>query len=162
MSKYIKIKMKDYQFDVNSTDLSFVTSDRFGRVGASVEIEEEKRTSLADLIFYILEYTDRYWSFCPETRELETSPGRWRSVTDIWRHAKRYKPEVSLKEIMEEMFKMQTETECFVGHYCGTIYRRVFALDKNRAGCNFLGKDRRDEFDLTFYDWETITSEYLD
>ena len=109
---------------------------------------------LDNLVLACLDLTDRLPSY--NRGKIETIPKKWRSVLDIWRHVRYFKPGVSIFETMEVLFRNK---DLILQRVCPTINRRAFTLAKNHKGYWYMGDRDRDEFDLTFELWENINQE---
>lgn len=79
------------------------------------EIPNSKRFSLEEWVTEILRLAEIYASI-NEGGEWETRSGAARSCIDIWRHLKYFKPEVSIFEVMEAMYKIRDQLG---GQFCG-------------------------------------------
>ena len=116
-----------------------------------------KFKDLQDLVHKIIVLTQQFPSK-EEGGEIETSPGRWRSVTDIWRHVINTMPEATLADVMRAVYSIRHK---LVGHYCGGIRRRVFrSKEATGVGSGYrlhtVESSRFDEFGLEFAMWEDI------
>lgn len=106
---------------------------------------------LFDLIIKLFKLSKICASVNINTGRLETTAGRRRSVFDIWRHVKYYLPEITIFEIMREIFKNK---ESFIIGYCSTIRRIVlcyYGEGSSRYFVNFI-----DEYGNRIRDWENI------
>lgn len=119
----------------------------------------ENETSDAELIKIILMHKEDYFSKDRETGTVETSPGKHRSVLDIWRHVIFYR-KLSIFDVMSILYSIREDLRI---QYCRVIHRRVF--DSRRDSSGFLRSDLQmdfsylDEFGLDFMSWENINSE---
>ena len=118
--------------------------------------EFDKESSLDDLVYKCLYYTNSYYSWVeiyPGMFEIETISGKWRSSLDIWRHVKHFRPEATIFEVMNSLYNIK---ESLVGHYCPDIRRRVFKLNRFTFTSGLIDLDCPDEYGLYFEDWREI------
>ena len=105
--------MREESFDIYRDELTFT------------------RETLQDLIKHILSlkrtYSSCRWSKRSKKYIYETSDGRSRSSYDIWRHCLNYISDLTLPEVMEEIYN----TRGICSHYCHTVRRRVFNIHWN-------------------------------
>lgn len=91
----------------------------------------------------------------------ETDMAKNRSTIDIWRHVKFFKPETTIFQVMEILYK-GIKKGLYYTVRCPDISRRVFKIRKLRirnAGSSLaFGFDTGDEFGLHIQDWENISS----
>jgi hypothetical protein len=107
-----------------------------------------------DRLFLMILYNkDKYYSINRDTREIETSPNKHRSVLDIWRHFKFYKENATLLDVMALTFKSRTKIRYQI---CSKLGKRVFDMD--RANPYHHDADNRDEFGLIFSEWNDINN----
>ena len=133
-------------------------------------ISREKDTkldlSIDDLVKWILTNSRNRW-----TRAVrydgklvnQCSPGRLRSLGDIYKIAKHYKPEVTLQQVREAILRQNVYM-----HYCGTVRKRVFRLlDPEfepygiQYGYDEFGEDTTKEEMLAIKNAARTQSEYL-
>jgi len=117
-----------------------------------VVVKYHEELSLDELVLKCLELTNFNWSFS-EDNGIETCSRKWRSVLDIWRHVKYYRPEVTIFEVMNSLYRNKKE---LIGQYCDQVHRRVFKLKKFNNNLTLNSQDNFDEFGLKFKDWESI------
>jgi len=94
-----------------------------------------------------------------ENEKIETNYSRNRSSIDLWRHAKKFRPDISIFNIMSALFEISHNRENkIVSQYCGTIHRRVFSYTGSNSYSygNIYHASYNDEYGLTFYDWKDI------
>jgi hypothetical protein len=109
-------------------------------------------TNITNLVLSVLICTDSYWSINKDNI-FETDEGRARSVLDIWRHVKHYRPKTSIFTVMHVLANNSGQ---LVGQYCFEVERRVFHHLEVRPNMTLEDEDEDDEFDLLFYDWTDI------
>ena len=117
--------------------------------------EKLKLLSLPELIVKIL-YLSKYFKSENKAGKIETSFNKNRSSLDIWRHVKYYLPEITIYDIMNELYKLNSFH--FYTLLCPDIKRRVFHWSGEERGVIY-NESFRDEFGLTFYEWENIKEE---
>ena len=110
---------------------------------------------LSELIERILVNTGKFYSCC---NDVETTPNRWRSSVDIWRHVIYFQPDATIFEVMRILYSMQN---ILFTRYCPNVRRRVFKLRSSLPenthwlygvnGVYFL-----DEYGLNFTSWKKI------
>src|SRR3972149_8159500 len=114
-----------------------------------VVIENHEKLSLDRLVLKCLDLTNLYHSYS-EDNVIETNMGKYRSVLDIWRHVKYFRPEVTIFEVMNSLYRNR---EKLAGQYCINIRRRVFKLKKYNNILTILNSQNSfDEFGLKFKD----------
>lgn len=117
--------------------------------------EKLSKLNLDDLIIQTVGLTSIYNSY--NEKNMRTCyDDRWRSSLDIWRHVKFYKPDVTIFQVMNSLFSLQDK---LIGHYCEQIWRRVFRKKIGNSTSILRGLRERDEYNLTFYEWENIDKE---
>lgn len=118
--------------------------------------------TLKDAICGVLENTRIYTSYSINGGWWETLPDCYRSVFDIWRHLLVDNPELTIHEVMAEIYKDdENRGELFYSHYCAGVRKRVFKLAKylnlsSHVFSHIYDKDYRDEFDLVFQQWNLL------
>lgn len=105
----------------------------------------------------VLDILDRIYYYCSMNTDniRETGPRRRRSVLDIWRHTQFYIPDLTIFEVMRSLFRLGNKN-LISSLVCPGIGRRVFTAKIYYPYHYMAGQDIKDEFRLTFYDWETI------
>jgi hypothetical protein len=89
----------------------------------------------------------------------ETDRCRNRSSLDIWRHCKYFKPDITIFDVMHELYILGEENSVET-LFCEEVQRRVFYSDPGY----FDGEDDfddycneiYDEYELLFKDWDII------
>lgn len=108
---------------------------------------------LRGLILCILRLANNYGSY-NSSGQLETSSGRARSSFDIWRHVKRYNPEIDIFTVMEELYSMRARLS---GRYCYVVKRGVFRVFNNWIDSNLeFGTFISREYMISFRAWEKL------
>jgi hypothetical protein len=117
-----------------------------------------KSASLNKLVFEILEAAHEENSYSADTFTIRPQcyAKKWRSVFDIWRHVKYFKPRITLVEVMNSLAEISDD---LVGHYCTTIHRRVFMSKRPRDGYTLNCTISKDEFGLRLEEWKGIDKE---
>jgi len=96
-----------------------------------------------------------------ENGNLETSYSRNRSSIDIWRHAKFFRKDITIFEVMEELYKIVEEKKA-ISQFCSSVKRRVFNYVSSN-GSNLwtynYGVSSKDEYGLYWTDWKNITKD---
>ena len=157
--------VKSYLNDKNTSPLHFFLDSSAYKSYFEQEIpetaieqnntEELKQLPLPELIVKVI-YLTQYFKSENELGKIETGFAKNRSSLDIWRHVKYYLPDVTIYDIMHELFKLNYDH--FYTLFCPDIKRRVFHWYCLRASSNH-DVNYRDEYGLTYYDWETIKEE---
>jgi len=78
-----------------------------------------------NLVKVILDYTYEWYSKNTVTGDIETEPGRNRSIIDIWRHAIYLYPGLGILRLMEASFDLCERRE-ICGQFCHKVERTVF------------------------------------
>jgi hypothetical protein len=116
-------------------------------------IEEMKVISLNDLVMEVLELTTKYCSYVSKTDMIETDPGKARSAFDIWRHILVFKPETTLYQVMNELYRNRKKLYTIK---CSGIHRRVFHILAPYYTLDHSYYDTMDEYGYVFSrNWET-------
>jgi hypothetical protein len=139
---------------VKSVDDLYFCEDYYdeGIIDCSKQLKITGAISLTTAIYNCLELATKYYSYS-KPFDVETEMGAARSSLDIWRHIKTYNPDITISDVINTMYKMEN---LLVGHYCDGIRRRVFKLQENELGWDFLMKDEKDEYNLIWKDWENV------
>lgn len=145
-----------------------VTPLKFDMENQTTYEELPEHMNLRDLVLETLERTNRSGSYyeykttavTPRTLvRKETSNLRYRSWLDIWRHITSIRPEVSVFQVMETLYKLKDE---IYGHYCPTVRRAVFCALSMRGWLtpirerNFVARELR----MIFRSWRNLTVGY--
>lgn len=105
------------------------------------------------LVRIILRMAERYGSYNPTTKVLETGCGRNRSSLDIWRHAKSLYPDMDVFLIMEAIHALaENYREEIYGQYCSYVKRSVFNLNGPREDRFWTCK----EYKISFNTWRKL------
>lgn len=121
-------------------------------LGIKRRIKREK-LPLANVILLILETKEHYYSKNIVSMEIETRGGKHRSSMDIWRHCKLYFPNVTLLDVMHELYVNRFELRY---QYCRVIYKRVFDIDCDYRNSLQRDAEEIDEYHLIFRQWKNI------
>jgi hypothetical protein len=157
---YIEINRHDpLHFGINSNPFD---DDEYLKDIKSLLIYSEKQINGAEnldsAIALVLKASDKFWSTNSDQIQ-ETSPGRNRSLIDIWRHLiyfEKYK-DISPIEVMHALYNLSHDHTSLM---CPTVRRRVFRLRPIGAGNYFsLMFQNRDEFGLLREDWKNYEDE---
>lgn len=160
MNKAHRERVNSYLSVCNTEPLEFYRQDwigqtyKYSKAGDDDFIEAlkiSKEISLSDAILSLLSYTNAYASGINDN--IETTPGRLRSVIDIWRHLKKYNPDLTIFEVMDSIYK---DNSYLYSHYCGFIDRRVFCLADNDEYPEEINDWDDDEFGFNFDYWSDI------
>ena len=113
-----------------------------------------KELGLTKAIINTLDHTRDYASGI--NNHIETGPLALRSALDIWRHIKKYNPEISIYEVMK-CIADNHERMGLYSHFCCTIDRRVFVIaDDDEYEEEINDDEEQDEFGLYFSDWSEL------
>lgn len=117
----------------------------------------DENNKLQDVIKRVLDYTLDYASVVKGKGEsFETYSGCLRSSIDIWRHIKKYNPNITIYEVMKCIHDYFDAMELY-NHNCCTIERRVFRIsDDNDYRPEMFDKNDADEFGLRFCEWGVL------
>lgn len=89
-----------------------------------VDIEDySDQDSLDDLVVKILKMSKTYCSV--SKINFETTPGRYRSSLDIWRHVIAVRPDVDIFSVMESLLNV---SQWLTYRYCFVVRRTVFSF----------------------------------
>lgn len=143
-------KVLDYISKFNTSTLYFNGLANGGEIKDNGDTET--------LIYKIIEATYYYCS-TDSKGSVETLPDRNRSSLDIWRHAKLYRPEITIFEVMRAIYNLGTVERTVVGCFCNNIHRRVTHIKLGRGSWVFNGKNQEDEYGLLIADWKNIGKE---
>jgi len=109
--------------------------------------------SFEELVEIVLKKADDFASINKDGKQ-ETSSGRWRSVQDIWRHVKFFRPKRTIFAVMRACYEL-SEDQTFGGQICEEIDRRTFGFSSG-YGYSTDNQDEPDEFGLIWKEWEEI------
>lgn len=107
--------------------------------------------ALTDLTYKILGLTDLFPSRELTTKKFQCYAGSNRSSLDIWRHIIYFRPEISIYSVMEILYSFENY---LYSNMCSDVKRRVFKLANEDD--SFYDEDKKDEYGMTFNDWEKI------
>jgi hypothetical protein len=114
--------------------------------------ENTENLPLKEFVMEVLDKTVHYESLNEEGL-CETKANASRSVEDIWRHIKYFRPDVTIFEVMNVIGQNKDK---FVGNYCGGVKRRVFRTRRALPDWALLHQDFTDELGLKFSEWSNI------
>src|SRR5574339_488781 len=113
-----------------------------------------KTLGLERVILNTLEHTNNYASGV--NGNIETGCDCYRSSLDIWRHIKRYNPDVTIFDVMRCIGNHSYTMELY-SHICSSIERRVFRIADGDDWENEINDSYdRDEYELTFDEWSEL------
>lgn len=116
------------------------------------KVLQNPASTIRELILAVLKLSIYNCSFPAEKGRFETYGSARRSVLDIWRHIKYYRPEVTIFEVMSTIKNMNNEIR---GWYCMDVKRRVFWCWMG-SGAGISNGDSIDEFGLLLNEWDNI------
>ena len=108
----------------------------------------------------VLKLTREYPSYDIETKEIECRAGANRSSLDIWRHIKYYYSDITIFDIMNALYNIESQE--YYGFFCTTICRRIFKnAYKNsnedwQRNLRYFFNISCDEYGLVWDDWKEI------
>jgi len=106
------------------------------------DYEHDHSLLLREFIYNFLETYNREFDTVDKHGRLQTPAGRYRSLGNIFLIAYSYYANITLEQV-------KTILESFtdlVGHICGDIDRRIYALKKNEPTWSLCNIDDMDEF----------------
>jgi hypothetical protein len=126
--------------------------------------EIKDRGDMTELVEKILDLTDARGSY-DERENQTTGSGKWRTVTDIWRHVKYFRPKRTIFAVMRALFELELNKDedevKLVGQICKDIHQRTFKLKTHTSfRIDLLNREDPDEFKLLWADWENIGQHY--
>lgn len=116
---------------------------------AEPDIEEMKNGSIEDAVYIVLQLCINCTSFFNGNYDCHAEANR--SSGDIWRHLKKYRPDVTIFEVMRALYELSAN-EIIGCDYCDGIRKRVFW----GYGSSTYGFTIIDEYGLEFDEWTNI------
>ncbi|MFH2013949.1 MAG: hypothetical protein ABIJ17_03205 [Patescibacteria group bacterium] len=114
------------------------------------EFNNIKELSKKNAVKEVLELSQNYYSKYENRKRIQCKREANRSATDLWRHLKHFRNDISIFDVMTYLYELNINNEC-TSQYCCTVLKRVFSL--GRGAYNSRNKD---EFGLTLFDWKDI------
>lgn len=107
-------------------------------------VVREKKQNLESFIYTLLtKHVTNNNTVVAVTGEVCCGKGKLRSLGDIFRICSYYYPGVRLATVKSTLLNFGSD---LVGHYCGTVKRRVYTHSEVKPGFIQSGKYSRDEF----------------
>lgn len=89
-----------------------------------------------------------------DDKQVQTQPGKRRSIADILIICRYYFPRCTLKQVSEVLYSFVGTLPHFRSSYCNTIHKRVFYLGSPDQASHLYDEGKADEFGLTVKDWK--------
>lgn len=150
MNEYNRQKVRRYLEGLSLNNLIF-SPDLTNEEIASVSEKNRKEAIIA-----CMNLCETHSSINSTTGLRETSKGKRRSVLDIWRHLKLYRPRVTIFGVMQSLYILDVEEERVVSCFCNQVRRRVFILKESFPDKESFHRSSQDEFNLDIFDWEDV------
>lgn len=115
-----------------------------------------KRTETPEqfLINFFEEANDEKSTIYVDNREVQTDPGRRRSLGDIFMIMRYYYEDITLKEVVKLLHKtLPSKMNGFRTSWCNEINKRTFYYDAD-DDTNVYNKNRRDEYGFTYEEYQ--------
>jgi len=89
--------------------------------------------------------------------EVQTPPGKRRSIGDIYSICKYYYPNCTIREVSDIVYnKLTGKVPNFRSSLCSMIKKRVFYKGLPAQVSCFYDTEKKDEFELTVNDWKIL------
>lgn len=120
-----------------------------------------QQASLDDLVHGVLYTTHFARSINSVRTSVETWPSRNRSSLDIWRHCKYFRPDITIFEVMDSLYRQQGKLK---SQFCWQVMRRVFnsveALKSTHVWVSSIicHASNPDEYKMRFSTWSRLVN----
>lgn len=105
-----------------------------------------------------LEKQTLYSDTAKEVKEVQTEPGKRRSIGDILLIARHYYPRCTLRQITEIVYgQLFEKVPRFRSSFCSTIKKRVFYKGADSQATALLDTNVKDEHGFTVDEWKEHT-----
>ncbi len=164
MNKEHRAKVQKY-FDNHTPkplmfSTEFTNNADYGIVANSdskTQLFELRRTAaklpLRKLILEIIELAKFYGTRYCHNKRRQCDPDRRRTCTDIYKIIMNYRDDITIFDVMHELYKiLQDKRYSVCTSYCDVVRRRTFRFEYH----HIYDRDHRDEFGLMFADWKDI------
>jgi len=92
-----------------------------------------------------------------ETKEIQTIPGKRRSIGDIYAICKYYYPTCTVRDVVNIVYNvLPTEVPRFRSSLCNQIKKRVFYQGTEDQQSAMYNTSNPDEFGFTIEDWKNL------
>jgi hypothetical protein len=112
-------------------------------------------TECETLLLTVFTLTNLYASNNLKTGIKETTSGRRRSSIDVWRHAKFFKPEIEIFDVMRALWNLE-KMRVLHSIFCTDVNKRVFCKNYDNSE---IGRGIPDEFGGTSESWALFFTE---
>lgn len=109
------------------------------------------------LIKFFNNYNNNKETLFVETKEVQTPPGKRRSIGDIYAICKYYYPTCTIRDVVNIVYNvLPTEVPRFRSSLCSQIKKRVFYQGAEDQQSAMYNTSNPDEFGFTIEDWKNL------
>lgn len=109
------------------------------------------------LIKFFNNYNNNKETLFVETKEVQTPPGKRRSIGDIYAICKYYYPTCTIRDVVNIVYNvLPTEVPRFRSSLCNQIKKRVFYQGTEDQQAELYNTKNPDEFGLTVEEWKNL------
>lgn len=109
------------------------------------------------LIKFFNNYNNNKETLFVETKEVQTPPGKRRSIGDIYAICKYYYPTCTIRDVVNIVYNvLPTEVPRFRSSLCSQIKKRVFYQGTEDQQSAMYNTSNPDEFGFTIEDWKNL------
>lgn len=120
-------------------------------------LRKRKETLEEFLIDFFNVHNNKRDTLFVETKEVQTKPGKRRSIGDIYAICKYYYPNCTIREVTNIIYNiLPTEVPRFRSSMCSQIKKRVFYQGTEDQQSAMYNTSNPDEFDFTIEDWKNL------
>lgn len=120
-------------------------------------LRKRKETLEEFLIDFFNVHNNKRDTLFVETKEVQTKPGKRRSIGDIYAICKYYYPDCTIREVTNIIYNtLPTEAPRFRSSMCSQIKKRVFYQGTEEQETGMFNTNNPDEFGLTVEEWKNL------
>lgn len=120
-------------------------------------LKKRKESLETFLINFFTNYNLNKNTLFVSTGEVQTVPGKRRSIGDIYAICKYYYPNCTIKKVVDIVYNvLPQEVPRFRSSKCKMIKKRVFYQGSEEQSSAFYDTDSKDEFELTIEEWKNL------
>jgi len=114
---------------------------------------KRRKETLRDFIINFFEdWNDQKNTIYVDNREVQTDPGRRRSLGDIYMICKYYYPNCTVGDVFNILRELCENESGYRSSCCFTINKRVYYYDSGSSN-NIFNRNQTDEFGFTYNDY---------
>lgn len=120
-------------------------------------LKKRKETLEEFLINFFNKYNNTKNTLYAGTKEVQTEPGKRRSIGDIYAICKYYYPDCTIRDITEIVYGvLPNEVPRFRSSLCSQIKKRVFYQGAENQETGMYNTNNPDEFGFTIENWKNL------